>query len=299
MKKTLFAALFLLFSITVFSQFFIETEIGYAIPSNKTKFYNADIISVDNRIENVYDAEIIPIKFSIIQSPFLNISCGYKVNKWEVALGFSYGDNKSIKGFNRNNSYLIDRSIIWGNDGDDRIFNIRIIENHSYYTKGYYLFPGISYLFAIKHITIQPLLGVSFRSLSIYETYTRESTTFVLDSPEEESPNYVTQRYNYKSSFSNNFSNMFAIWSGLQISYNLNNNLDLSCKIKCSLGNYYRVTERTQTSYEKEFMGNIQEFDDNEYIYVTDKLFDTNTLNFSIGIRYTFYQSNNKAKDEL
>lgn len=298
MKKIIFIVLYLSFSITVFSQFFMETEIGLALPLDKTKLDNVDIISVEDRINNVYEVVVNPIKFSIIQSPVLTFSSGYKLKNWEMSLSFSYCDNKSIQSFNKNNSYLIDRSIIWGNDGDDRIFNMRIIENHSYYTKGYYLFPGVSYLFAIKHITIQPILGVSFRILSVYETYTRESTTYVLDSPEEAAPSFITQRYNYKSSFSNNFSNMFALWSGLHISYHINDNLDLSCKIKCSLGNSYRVTDRVQTLYEKEFMENIEETDNNEYIDVTNQFFDTNTLNFSLGIRYYFNNNNTSAKNE-
>ncbi|MDD2387553.1 MAG: hypothetical protein PHP52_12320 [Bacteroidales bacterium] len=292
MKKTLFAVMCLLLPFAVFSQFFIETEIGYALSTDKKKLDNVDVILVDDRINNVYDVEIIPIKFSIIQSPFAVISGGYRLKKWEMSLGFSYCDNKTIVGFNRNNSYSINQSLIWGSDGDDRIFTTKSIEDFNYYTKGYYLIPEISYSFTIKHLKIKPLLGVSFRALSIYETVTKKATTYVLDSPEEKSPNYVTLCYKYKSSFSNDFSNMFALRVGLQIAYNINNNLDLFCKINSSLGNSYKVVEKVQTLYEKEFMGNVIESDNNEYVYVTNQYFDTNSLNFSFGVRYYF---NNKS----
>lgn len=298
MKKTLFAFLFLLFSITAFSQFFVETKIGYGISTDKTRFYNVDIISVDDRINNIYNSDKIPIKFSTVQSPFVNISGGYRLKKWEVSLGFSYCDNKTFTSFNKNNSFLRNRNIIWSYDGDDRIFESKSIDIYSYHSKVYYLTPEISYSFKAKQIMIKPILGMSLRHLLIYETVSKQEAQYIIGTPEEESPNYETRHYQYKYSFSNNFNNMFDLCYGLQISYNISNNIDLSCKIKSSLRRGSTAYEKVQTLSEIEFAGNLQGSDKNEYIYHSNRYFDTNTLNLSIGIRYVFCKSSNN-KDKM
>lgn len=298
MKKTLFAFLFLLFSITIYSQFFIESGIGYAISTDKTRFYNVDIVSVDDKIDNVYNSEKTPIKFSTVQSPFVNIYGGYKLKKWEFSLGFSYCDNKTFKSLNRNNSFLRDKSTIWSYDGDDRILVSQSIANYSFYSKGYYLIPEVSYNFNVKQFSIKPILGMSLRHLLIYETVSKQSANYAMDTPEEESPNYVTQHYQYKYSFSNNFNNMFDLCYGLQISYNINNNFDLSCKIKYGFRRGSVAYEKVQTLYELEFDGSLEESDQNEYIYQSNRFFDSHTLDLSFGFRYVFSKSN-KNKDNI
>ncbi|MDD4236847.1 MAG: hypothetical protein PHF99_12610 [Bacteroidales bacterium] len=297
MKKIVITTTLLLVAIVVLGQWFVETDIGYVLAMNRKSFVYDNIVLVDNRVNDTYEKVSYSHNFNIIQSPFISFTGGYKLNSWAISFGFSYCDNKTFTSFNKQNSYFRDKSIIWENIGDDRIFVNRSIENYSYSTKGYYVLPEISYIFKLKQFRISPFLGVSLKYLTVYESITRKTTSYILDSTEEASPNFVTERYNCKSSFSNDLSNVFALWSGLQISYDISDNFNLLGKINCSLGNTIRVVEKVQTSYESEFMGNVIESNKNKYVYATDQLWNLNSINFSLGIRY-YFNKNTSSKNE-
>lgn len=298
MKKILITSSLLLITLIVLGQFFAEVGTGYAISINKKSFLYNNVKIVDDKVNNTYDKEYYSNKFSITQSPFVNITGGYKFNKLELSLCFSYLDNMIIKSSNPNNSFYTEENLIWDNEGDNSIFVHRQIKNKSFNTKGYFLSPEIYYEFKTEYFSVKPSMGVSFKFLNVYETYSISSATFIIDSSSNMPPSYATKNYKYKSELSFDLNNLIVLKPGIYLAYSANSNIEWSCKLTYNFSPLYSIKTKVQTLYELEFEGQVLETDNNHYYITSSELFNVNTLNFSIGVRYYFNNNNTSAKNE-
>ncbi|HPX77122.1 MAG TPA: hypothetical protein PLW77_11100 [Bacteroidales bacterium] len=287
MKKQIITTFLLFISLTVFGQWFVETNLGYSLAMRKNYFMYDNSIRIDDMVNDTSIGAKYPNKFTIIQSPIFNVSGGYKFNSnWAISLGVSYFDNKNFKNFNNQNSFFRHRIIFWSvTVNNDRLVAREFIDTYSYYTQGFYLLPEVSYTFCLWRFRFSPFVGVPLRYLTVYEIATKATAIYVIG---EDPPEFVTQRYYYKYPFLYTLNNMLGLSSGLQISYDIGGNLELSSKINCMLNPGNEFLERVQTLYEKENDGKIVESDNNEYVRELRKVWFTKSFNFTIGIRYYF-----------
>ncbi len=285
MRQLLITSICIILTSTVFGQWFIETGVGYAIPTNKNSFIYDNIIIIDDQVNNTYNKESLSNKFSIIQSPTFNIMSGYSFQKIQLSIGFTYSDNKTISNLNVNNSYYRDRNYIWTNEDDVNIFTIKEFDNYSYFVRGYQIFPEISYLFKTKQITIKPLIGISFKFLTIDKVNTTTTSTSNDSNIEQDSTILVN---NYKLLSKNSFNNLFGLRTGVSLLYDINTKFSISCNLIYNHSGLYHIYEKVLTSCEREHMGQIETIDIDNYSYYSNEAFNVNNINLSLGIRYTF-----------
>lgn len=284
-KKPIITTFLLIISLTVFGQWFVETNLGYSLAMRKNYFMYENSISIDNMVNNTSIGAKYPNKFNIIQSPIFNVSGGYKFNSnWAISLGVSYFDNKNFKNFNNQNSYFRERIIIL-DKVEDSVYVHKSVDTYSYYTQGFYLLPEVSYTFCLWRFRFSPSVGVTLRYLTVYETATKTAGVYVVG---EDIPDFFINRYNYKYPFLFTLNNLLGLSSGLQISYDIGNNLELSSKINCMLNPGNEFLEKILTSYEREFKGEVIVSENNNYVYKYRQVWFTKSFNFTIGLSYYF-----------
>jgi hypothetical protein len=297
-KKLIITISFIIIAGNVFSQWFAELSTGYAMSTmNGARIHN-NIETTYDYIENQTRIENYPTRFTIIQSPFVQITGGYNFNKIALKLDLAYHDNITINNVNTSNVYYRKDITIWNNEEEYYFKNI-VLRNYFFYIQKSSLTPAISYSFKFSnHFVLKPEIGLTFKWLKIYEKYVRESETFKIDSGETNSVGYVSSTYNYHYPFAPDLNNLLSFNSGISVTYIINNKFSIWSKANYNLGKMYEVTKKIQTYFKEENEdGDVLESSNSVDTYSSSLRFNVNTVNISLGLRYTFGSTKNQGND--
>jgi hypothetical protein len=294
MKRLIITLTCIIITINVFGQWFAEADLGFALAPNKDNnwLYNTEIIYNDEN--GSYVIEPFPNKFTIAQSPFVNIKVGHKLNKIELGLGFTCYDNRSFENFNKYNTFHRERRR-WISEEDNEYKEM--IYDHSLNMRRYVLSPSISYIINIKSFTINPTISIALQLLNIYEVKEINTHTHFTSSSENINQ-YLTEIRHYEYPFNIDIDNIFIIKPGLDISYKLNSKFRLYGKFTYNYSPAYNAETKFRTLYERK-ENNTTITDDSKGPLISSRYsFNINTIDFSLGLRYYFGSTKNNGNDE-
>lgn len=289
--------------IIVNAQFFVELNTGYAAPinflgyDNKKQWHTSNYRYYDNT-QGIDSSYYILNKFNMGNGLFLNGEFGYKLNdRFEFSLKIAYLNN-----YNLNFAYnpftretVREGYTYWAEDSISSLYSFN--KEYSFYGKRLSFIPKVSYLFIYNKITIQPSLGFSISYITLYKN--TELNIESIDKDSYSSYNSI-EKLVWKEYFKKN--NHFGAYLSLAVLYEINPKIDLKFGFESNLLLASQIENGIQYYYSRQYELNdelmVNSVDNDEQTSATDKeYFNFNTLNFSLGIRYTFGTSQNMKED--
>ena len=291
MKKYLIIISIITVVIVSKAQVYTQFNIRYSIP-----IYEKNDTWINTKIKavgfDISDSHKKSINFSAFSGLSFNLKTGYILkNKFQFELGFSYFNNYKLQ-ISNNNKTTYD-SLNTDELGYPNPAYYSLVEENTYYSKYYSFNPSIGYIVSINKFSFTFILGSSIRYITIYKDFKQGTKTNISVFSSNTSNNY---EYNIllKEYFPTDLN--IVVFTGLNCTYNLNKNLSLNCNINFPIYSPEIVLPNTKTKYFLNFKGyengeltyNTEETEE-EVIENTDNYsFNTKTISFSLGVRYTF-----------
>ena len=292
MKKYLVLFIVLL-SIVLKAQMYTQFDIGYKLPLyEKNDTWTDEIIG-----SGEYSSHKKSINFSAFAGAKINIKTGYILkNKFQFELGFSYFNNYKLQMSNNNKTIydsLNTEPLAYPNPS-----YFHLIEETSYSSKYYSFNPSIAYITSVNKFSFTFLLGSSFRYVTIYKNFNSEVKT-----NESYWTESTSNTYEYYSIVEEYFPTDLNIvfYSGIGVFYSFTDKISMAFNINFPLYSPEIIFPDKKTKY----YSNFEAFENGELTYNEEKTeeeeldnpdnfsFNTKTINFSLGIRYTFRKTSN------
>jgi len=291
MKKYLIIISIIIFVIVSKAQVYTQFNIGYSIP-----IYEKNDTWINTKIKaigfDISDSHKKSINFSAFSGLSFNLKTGYILkNKFQFELGFSYFNNYKLQ-ISNNNKTTYD-SLNTETLGTPDPY-LHLIEGNSYFSKYYSINPSVAYIASIKKFSFTFLLGSSFQQTTIFKDFSGEIKT----NKDDWIGNSTSNTYEYYSIVKEYFPSdlNIIVHSGLGIAYNFANKISLIFNANFPLYSQDIILPNTKTKYYSNFEafenGKLtynKEETEEEVIENTDNYsFNTKTISFSLGVRYTF-----------
>ncbi len=300
MKRLIITISFIIITGNVFSQWFAEVSGGMVFPvrtGNYLLYYNSESL-YDEINDEYYDTKE-TIKFNVIQSPVLNFKGGYLLkNKFEFGLNLNYANNDIVRIINQDNK-TINKNIVRTLNPEKDIETVQT-NTKKYYSKILSVAPCFAYNFSINsNFSITPKIGINLNIINIKRIDSLKTERFYYESEIKYSEAITIEKNEFP--FSYKLQNLINFSAGLNLLYDLNENLTISLNGMINLINN-EYSPDTQIKYYKETIidGETTQIDKNEYVYDLQEPIETFFVNrycISLGLRYTFGSTKKNGND--
>jgi len=294
----------LLIAISAKSQFYTQLNFGYNAPIYKKTNEFVNITKYKSTSKRVKTETTERAKINVVQGINIGLSGGYIYkNKYQFQLGVNYLNNNK---FAQNNNTVVFDSLYINDVYNTYSYSfIQETKTRTYSSKIITINPSFTYLKQYKKFTAGVKIGLSAQYVTIYEQYNKNYN--LIDSSRYAHPQIELQyrskidslyKYEYPSQL------YFNLYAGVSLAYNFTKNINAFINVNLPLTNYvYNTNSDKKTQYyskfcsdeyslynEDEYKGEIIKEDNNKYEIenINNYKFYSRTINFSIGIRYTF-----------
>jgi hypothetical protein len=302
---TYYLLLFFLSINTVNAQFYIELNTGYAAPI----YYTGENKSYEQAYPHEYtytDTSFTEYrKYNMGNGLSFGSTLGYKAkNGLTFGLDLFYLNNKDMNFLYNNFSHDRNMRYIWGLNEDRPEAYSKDEQYANYYSSRISLTPQIGYVFNIKHAFLEVFAGVSLSDVIVYRFHIGDSeavSPYFNEDPNDLS--YYLRYTEWKTKYNKKLiSPSFGIKYSLPLFKNFSINSEvtvfplLSFDRNEGLFYYYSILE---------IKGDVETFQ--EWTYdrrdrvpqgVPLERFNLNSINFSLGVRYTFGSSKDTKEDD-
>jgi hypothetical protein len=296
MKKLIIITLIIIAN-SIQAQFFIEFNNGYAKGINNKKYFESENTYTNKDYYNLDTSNY--SQYNLAQGFFIEPRVGYKINNWlSASVGFYYlVEKKDINFSNQSNKDFID--VYFVNDSTANAKYNNLVYNYNYSLKSQYgLTPEINIFKHFNNFCFQLNVGAYLSKMTIQYLVDSIKTEYNAGGDNSGGSGGIkkTSTYNNKHNLFGDINVSMRI--GAEISYYMNNNLAIICKVYYNnlyfspnkKETYYNYYNYFYTIYPSNTLGvSDTEVDETtKTVDIKGDNFGMNTLQFSFGIRYTF-----------